>query len=147
MTNIQRYSFGTNEDINEDLNGDVVLYTDHLAALSAKDQENKQLRGGIEAKQKIIEGMGKHIYDADKDNKDLRERLAASSADSERLQSALFSIAICLKRANESGIINDTIWFSDAQTLFDYIDSNTEPLQQSALQQLSDEGQARGEYK
>ena len=43
---------------------------------------------------------------------------------------ALLSVRQCLTEANEQpgGPINDTIWFSAAETLFDYIDSTVESM-------------------
>jgi hypothetical protein len=47
---------------------------------------------------------------------------APSQAERE-LREALLNTKNALTDANECGIITDTIWFSDHETLFDYIDA------------------------
>ena len=41
---------------------------------------------------------------------------------------ALTAILETLKRANESGMITDTIWHGPAETLFDFIENSIEAL-------------------
>lgn len=44
----------------------------------------------------------------------------------DRLREALTDTRKRLQEANESGVINDTLWYSQYETLFDYIDSALE---------------------
>ena len=49
---------------------------------------------------------------------------------------ALDAILKTLIASNEQGVITDTIWFSNHETLFDYIASEADALRERLAQQL-----------
>lgn len=54
---------------------------------------------------------------------DAAKRIADLEADKARLVDALKHTKSCLELANLIGVINDTLWSSDTETLFDYMDA------------------------
>ena len=53
---------------------------------------------------------------------DVKEDYARKDAEIERLKEALNRTLETLKTANTEGLISDTIWYSDCETLFDFIE-------------------------
>ncbi|PCI53643.1 MAG: hypothetical protein COB36_11970 [Alphaproteobacteria bacterium] len=56
------------------------------------------------------------------DMKDVQEDFKRYQGEIDRLKEALSCTLETLKTANTEGLINDTIWYSDCETLFDFIE-------------------------
>ena len=72
-----------------------------------------------------------HSLEAERDQweVDCREEVIKrreAEAERDRLREALTSTRKRLQEANECGVITDTLWYSQYETLFDYIDSALE---------------------
>lgn len=103
------YDYSPDMGIQEDDDGDYVLYIDHLAALSAKDVDIAALRQTIEAWQREVLGR-------DSDITALQSELAALRADAERMRAAI----LALKQYEESNPPNGyTEWDKYYDALFD----------------------------
>ncbi len=57
----------------------------------------------------------------------VKEDLARKDAEIERLTECLKRTLETLKTANTEGLISDTIWYSDIETLFDFIEERVKP--------------------
>ena len=75
--------------------------------------------GQVEAEAE--KGYSKVVYNLHEDCLCLREELAALKAENNRLNDCAKRTLSTLQDADKNGLIVDTIWYSDVETLFDFI--------------------------